>query len=200
MALTDIPTGNTYDKYHSRNPLVRKIMAGFDQNLDECLSQCRPANLLDVGTGEGELISNYVRAFGPIPMAAVDLPDPDLATNWKARSTSNVFADAAALPFRDASFDLVTCIEVLEHVPDPEAVLSEISRVAAEWVLLSVPNEPIWRLSNMARGAYLASFGNTPGHVQHWSRKSFLAMVSHHLEIVDSRAPFPWTMALARVE
>lgn len=199
MAATDIPTGNTYDKYHSSNPVARKLMERFHQNLEECLVQCKPSRLLDVGTGEGELISTYVDAFGDIPMAAIDLPDPELATNWGHRSTNNLFADAEKLPFPDSTFDMVTCIEVLEHVPNPHLVMTEIARVASDRVLLSVPNEPIWRISNMARGAYLKELGNTPGHIQHWSRKGFIAQVSEHFEVLDDRAPFPWTMLLCRV-
>lgn len=199
MAVTDIPTGNTYDKYHSRNPVARKLMERFHQNLEGCLAQCQPSRLLDVGTGEGELISTYVDVFGDIPMAAIDLPDHELATNWGDRATDNLFADAEKLPFQDSTFDLVTCIEVLEHVPHPELVMAEIARVASDRVLLSVPNEPIWRISNMARGAYLKELGNTPGHIQHWSRKRFIAQASEHFEVLDDRAPFPWTMLLCRV-
>lgn len=179
--------------------MARKLMEGFRTSLDRCLAQCHPTSLLDVGTGEGELVPAYVQAFGPIPMTAIDLPDPELARNWTDRSTHNIFASADRLPFMDSTFDLVTCIEVLEHVPNPGAVLAEIARVASDRVLLSVPNEPIWRISNMARGAYLSDLGNTPGHIQHWSRKAFLRDVSEHFEIVDNKAPFPWTMLLGRV-
>ncbi len=199
MAVTDIPTGNTYDKYHSRNPVARKLMERFHQNLDQCLAQCDPTRLLDVGTGEGELVPTYVEAFGKIPMVAVDLPDHELASNWADRDSENIFADAEKLPFPDSTFDLVTCIEVLEHVPRPEVVMAEMARVASGRVLLSVPNEPIWRISNMARGAYLKDLGNTPGHIQHWSRKSFIAQVSEHFEVLEDRSPFPWTMLLCEV-
>lgn len=57
---------------------------------------------------------------------ALDYPDTALAL-YGARP--DVLADAAHLPFADGSFDAVTCLEVLEHVPDPSAVLSEIARV-----------------------------------------------------------------------
>lgn len=41
----------------------------------------------------------------------------------------DIFADAALLPFRDAAFDAVICLEVLEHVAQPDRVLAEIARV-----------------------------------------------------------------------
>jgi hypothetical protein len=95
-------------------------------------------------------------------------------------------------------FDLVLGIEVLEHVPDPTAALAELERVSRGRLILSVPREPIWRFANMARGKYLANLGNTPGHIQHWSRRSFAELVGSRLEVVRVSTPFPWTMIEAR--
>ena len=103
------------------------------------------------------------------------------------------------LPFADGEFEVATAIEVLEHVPDPEHTVAEMARCASKWVLVSVPREPLWRIVNVARGAYLKELGNTPGHVNHWSKRSFVAMLSQHGEVVEARSPFPWTMCLVRV-
>jgi hypothetical protein len=65
-------------------------------------------------------------------------------------------------------------------------------------LILSVPREPLWRLLNIARGHYMCSFGNTPGHLQHWSASRFRSLVGRHAEIVESRTPLPWTMLLCR--
>ena len=61
---------------------------------------------------------------------------------------------AENLPFADDEFELATAIEVLEHVPDPEHTLAEMARCASTHLLVSVPREPLWRMLNMARGAY----------------------------------------------
>ena len=79
---------------------------------------------------------------------------------------------AENLPFADSEFDVATAIEVLEHVPDPEHTVSEMARVASGHLLVSVPREPLWRGLNMARGAYLRDLGNTPGHLNHWSKRA----------------------------
>ena len=51
----------------------------------------------------------------------------------------------------------------------------------------------------MARGSYWGSLGNTPGHVNHWSKRSFASMLSRHGTVEEARSPFPWTMLLVRL-
>ena len=106
---------------------------------------------------------------------------------------------AEDLPFAAGEFDLVTAIEVLEHVPDPEHTVAEMARCAGRHMLVSVPREPLWRGLNMARGAYIKDLGNTPGHLNHWSKRSFVAMLEQHGRVVEARSPFPWTMVLVAV-
>ena len=79
------------------------------------------------------------------------------------------------------------------------ASLREIARVSRGAVVLSVPREPIWRAANMVRGKYVKEWGNTPGHVQHWSRRGFASLVGRHFDGVQVKSPFPWTVASARV-
>ena len=84
-------------------------------------------------------------------------------------------------------------------MPDPERSVAEMARVARRHLLVSVPREPLWRALNLARGAYVRQLGNTPGHVNHWSRASFERLLAPHGEVVEVRSPFPWTMVLVRV-
>jgi SAM-dependent methyltransferase len=192
------PTGNAFDKYGSTHPVERLMMAGFLRRLDAVLPRRPPGRVLEVGMGEG-IIAGRVRARYPVAsIVGVDLADDDLADQWRARGLSGVFADISRLPFPDDAADLVLAIEVLEHVEDPDAALAELARVGAGDLVLSVPLEPLWRAGNMLRGRYLADRGNTPGHVQHWSRRGFLRLVSRHLEVLAVFRPLPWTLVLAR--
>jgi 2-polyprenyl-3-methyl-5-hydroxy-6-metoxy-1,4-benzoquinol methylase len=201
-AVDYVPTGNTFDKYGSRNPVVRRLMGGFERALGELLDRAAPASLLDVGCGEGVLTARWAEELGDRRVVGVDLPDPKLEAHWHERRRQNlrfVAARAEALPFRDDEFDLVTAIEVLEHVPEPGGTLDEMVRVSRRHLLLSVPREPLWRGLNLARGAYLRDLGNTPGHLNHWSRGGFARLLAGHGEVVELRSPLPWTMALVRV-
>ena len=93
----------------------------------------------------------------------------------------------------------MAAIEALEHIPDPERTVAEMARVARSHLLVSVPREPLWRMLNVARGAYIGQLGNTPGHVNHWSKGAFVRLLERHGEVLEARFPFPWTMLLVRL-
>lgn len=192
-----VPTGNTYDKYASQNPVERRLMAGFFSALDASMPATAPGSVLEVGVGEGEVSRRLSQRWPNARMIGLDLPDPDLAAHWSGAPFAAGFADIAQLPFADGSFDLVLAIEVLEHVPDPLAALAEIARVARRHVIVSVPREPIWRVANLGRGKYVRALGNTPGHVNHWSKTAFAGLVAQRFVVRAVRTPFPWTMVAA---
>jgi ubiquinone/menaquinone biosynthesis C-methylase UbiE len=192
-----VPTGNTYDKYGSKNPIERRLMDGFFTCLDGALP-VTATDILEVGVGEGEVGARVRARFPSARFVGLDLPDPALAASWREAHLDGLFADVADLPFSARRFDLVLAIEVLEHVPDPDAALRELARVASGAVVVSVPREPIWRVANLARGKYVRELGNTPGHVNHWSARGFERLVSQHLEVVSVARPLPWTMVSAR--
>jgi 2-polyprenyl-3-methyl-5-hydroxy-6-metoxy-1,4-benzoquinol methylase len=194
-------TGNTYDKYGSTNPVVRRLMAGFEATLDELFAAAAPRSLLDVGCGEGVLTERWARLIDG-RVVGIDLDDPLLHEQWRTRTAPNLeyrVMKAERMPFGDGEFDVASAIEVLEHVPDPAHTVAEMARVAQRWLLVSVPREPLWRGLNVARGAYIKDLGNTPGHVNHWSKRAFVALLSRHGEVVEARSPFPWTMLLVRL-
>jgi 2-polyprenyl-3-methyl-5-hydroxy-6-metoxy-1,4-benzoquinol methylase len=198
-----IPTGNTYDKYGSTNPVVRRLMAGFESTLDRLFERAAPESVLDVGCGEGVLTLRWAQRLGTAPVVGTDLEDPKLRAEWAARTRDNL--EFRAMPvqqlrFGDGEFDLAAAIEVLEHVPDPELAVAELARVARRHLLVSVPREPLWRALNVARGAYLRDLGNTPGHVNHFTKRGLVRLLSRHGEVVQACSPFPWTMLLVRVD
>ncbi|MEI7692190.1 MAG: class I SAM-dependent methyltransferase [Actinomycetes bacterium] len=196
-------TGNTFDKYGSTNPVVRRLMAGFHRDLDACYSTASPTSILDIGCGEGVLTHEWAGRLGTGGrIVGTDLDDPLLHAHWAERRAPNLeyrVMKGERLEFADNEFDTATAIEVLEHVGDPELVLSEMSRCAKRWLLVSVPREPLWQITNIARGAYWSDLGNTPGHINHWSSRSFRALLSRYGEVVELRHPFPWIMAVVRL-
>jgi 2-polyprenyl-3-methyl-5-hydroxy-6-metoxy-1,4-benzoquinol methylase len=197
-----IVTGNTYDKYNSTNPLTRRLMAGFERDLEELLGLADPGSLLDVGCGEGVLVHRWAQRLPERRVVGIDLEEESIQAGWAERQAPNLeyrVMRAENLPFAENEFDLASAIEVLEHVPDPEHTLAEMARCAERHLLVSVPREPLWRALNMARGAYWRELGNTPGHLNHWSRRSFTSLLARHGTVAEVRSPFPWTMLLVRL-
>ena len=158
--------------------------------------------MLDVGCGEGVLVHQWAQKLADKRIVGIDLEEESIQAGWAERQAPNLeyhVMKAENLPFADREFDVATAIEVLEHVPDPEHTLAEMARVAQRHLLVSVPREPLWRGLNMARGAYLKDLGNTPGHLNHWSKRSFVRLLSSYGTVVEARSPFPWTMLLVRL-
>lgn len=194
-------TGNTYDKYGSNNPVVKRLMANFEGTLEELFAKASPRTLLDVGCGEGVLTYQWAQKPGVERIVGIDLEDETLQTAWKERQAPNLeykIMKAENLPFADGEFEVASAIEVLEHVPDPEHTVAEMARCASKHLLVSVPREPLWRGLNMARGAYWKDLGNTPGHLNHWSKRGFVQLLSRYGTVEEARSPFPWTMLLVR--
>jgi SAM-dependent methyltransferase len=190
-------SGNTYDKYASKNPIERRMMNGFFTALDRMLDGLQPEVVIEIGAGEGRITERLVARFPEATVVGLDLPDTNLAEEWEEIDVPMFFGDATRMPFVDGSIDLVVGLEVLEHVPQPERALTDIARICRGTALLSVPREPIWRAGNMARGRYVRDWGNTPGHVNHWSARGFERFVGTRFDVEAVARPLPWTMVRA---
>ena len=192
--------GNHYDKYNTRNPLARALMNGFLAAFDELAAHTGARSCFEVGCGEGELSLRLAQRG--VAIAGCDVEADTVAeANSRAAGRGHEPAPFATrslfeLDPAEIDTDLVVCCEVLEHVEAPERAVEILASLNARHVLVSVPREPIWRALNMARGKYLGSFGNTPGHIQHWGKAGFLRLLKRRFDIVAVRSPLPWSMAL----
>ncbi len=200
MSVEETPTGNYYDKYGSRNPIAAWLMRGFFAQLGRYLDSIDGVRrVLDVGCGEGEICGFIRDVFSGVDYFALDI-DRDLAAHTASANPGvhGLVSDACSLPWGDDSFDLVLGIEVLEHLADPGCAIAEMARVSRQHVLVSVPNEPLWRVLNLMRGSYLTRWGNTPGHIQHWNAAGFRRLLEARLTVIKMSRPLPWLMALCR--
>ena len=188
-----------YKKFQTGNPVVRSLIDRFYDRLRSVVGPLEPASLLDAGCGEGETLARLGGSL-PLRVAAVDIGAEAVdftAERFPAVEVARHSIDD--LPFADGSFDLVICLEVLEHLPNPAAAIDELARVASEHVVVSVPHEPWFRIGSLLRGSYVRSLGNHPEHVNHWNRRSLRALLEAQFEAVSLTGSFPWLIADCRV-
>lgn len=190
------PEGNYFLKYESKNPIIKKIMDGYFTALESALDGLEFETILDAGCGEG-YVANYLYKITQKPVAAFDISDNVI----KKASEEMPYIDFKAASIYDSgipseSYDLVVCLEVLEHLDEPETAIREIQRITKQYIIVSVPNEPIWRISNFIRGKYLDAWGNTPGHINHWNEKGIVEICESVGKIKRIFKPFPWIMLL----
>lgn len=197
----NIPLGNYYNKYTSNNLIVKLLMKKYKRSFQNYLKQIKPTNILEIGSGEGYIIKYVKEIYPDANLFASDIDWQFVKLSAKNSSRTNwIVCIGENLPFQENIFDLIIACEVLEHVSHPEILLREFQRVGNEWIIMSVPNEPWWRILNLLRLRYIKSLGNTPGHIQHWSLGNFSKLVKNYIHIHDIRSVFPWTFTLGKLK
>ena len=196
------PAGNYYDKYQSKNPVEQHLMRRFLQCFDRLATMAAVHDAQEVGCGEGNLAMRLAER-------GVSVRGFDISPEVIETAVKNARARGFEIPYRTGSIyelqppsdsaSLIVCCEVMEHLEEPDRALSILASVARPYLLVSVPREPIWRMLNLLRGAYISQAGNTPGHVQHWSTRAFVRFLREKFEIIKVQKPLPWTMVLCRV-
>jgi len=191
-------------KYKEKNPISKILINNFYHDIKLVIQHyldldCRDG-VLEVGCGAGisslrirnmlphgqhfevsDIDENVIRTF-----METNFPIP-----FQMESVTNLNRE-------NGEFSCVFLLEVLEHIPDYQTALSEIFRVSNKYVVVSTPNEPLWRILNLTRGKYISNLGNTPGHINHWSRSSLVSLISNYGKIMKVFTPIPWTIVVAK--
>ena len=186
-------------KHTNPNPVQRWLLERFHRTAAGLLAQTSAAQVLDAGCGEGFAMRQVLAHSGAAVVGLDGSHGALQVASQLNQRRSFVAGDLLELPFPSRSFDLVVCMEVLEHLDRPDAGLAELCRVSRRWLLLSVPNEPFFRGANFLRGKNMRAWGNDPGHVNHWSSRAFVRFVSGQCQVAEWQQSFPWTLALCRV-
>ena len=190
-------------KYQRSNTVTRRLLAGFFDALGRAVSAVGDVtSALEVGCGEGVSTERIRKMLpGGALLHASDINRERLAAARERNPDVPIIEESIFnLARPDRSYDLVFTLEVLEHLDDPERALGEICRVSKRWVVCSVPREPVWRALNLMRLKYVGGLGNTPGHVNHWSKQGFTDFVTRRLDVRRRLSPFPWTVIVGEVK
>lgn len=189
-----------YQKHVSKNPLQKFLIENFYTTLLESLQGIKLKSILDAGCGEGFTLAKLQQNKIAQHLEGIDI-SRDAIRLGKSMYPSISFklGSIYKLPYKDNSFDLVLCCEVLEHLEDPHKALQELIRVSKKYCLLTVPNEPLFMISNFLRGKNWSRWGNDIEHINHWSKNGFEKLVrKKQLKLLVTKTPFPWTLVLGQ--
>ncbi len=189
-------------EYESQNPISKYLYNGFYRQLGKIIDTFEANDsLLEVGCGPGESTRRILKMLKGQHLKASEFEERLVQKIHAIDFPVKVIQESVlALKREDNAFDGIFLLEVLEHIDDYHLALKELFRVARKYVVVSVPHEPIWRMLNCLRGSYLSDWGNTPGHVNHWSVSALKKLVGQYGEVEQVLTPLPWIILLARVK
>lgn len=186
-----------------------KLLDGYFKAVENLLEKSgklksnKKMKAIELGCGEGYSTQRLSKMLsGNFEMMASEYVDKLVPVAKKLNPGVEIIQESVyELKHKDKTFDVVFLLEVLEHLDYPDTALEEIQRVLKDdgVLILGVPREPLWRALNMARGKYLKDFGNTIGHLNHWSARSLVKHVEKHMgPVLVRKNPIPWTLVLAK--
>jgi 2-polyprenyl-3-methyl-5-hydroxy-6-metoxy-1,4-benzoquinol methylase len=186
-------------KHLSKNPVMKFVLKKFKRNIVETASMAFPKNILDIGCGNGFITKEIAKAFPNTRITAVDIEKEKVnyAKRYnKAGNVKYVQGNLFHLPFKKESFDLVICNEVLEHLAEYKRAVIALAGLSSRYILVSVPNEPLFRIATFMRGRHLKTSGNMPGHVNNWSKRQIVNILKPHGRIIKLKTSTVWTIIL----
>lgn len=189
--------GQKYDA----NKIHRRLIRSFMDCILELIGMTGKKNVFEVGCGEGQIMgvlyqSGYNVAGIDNELEAVEITE----RNFKIHEGMDIDVRQRDVygDWQSMEEGMIICCEVLEHLAEPEKALEIITDRTNDYFLVSVPHEPVWCILNFLRGKYWRTWGNTPGHINHWSRKKFVELCSHYGKVMEVRTPLPWIIVLVK--
>ena len=170
-----------------------ELLKGFAINADD--------TLLDVGCGEGVATLFAVRQGASVIFTDSEHDKVrDLARQVAAQSSQanlGLVSNSLPLPLADGCASKIVCMEVLEHIDQPEPFMAELVRMGRPGALylLSVP-APVGE--HLQKGIAPASYFQTPNHVQIFTPERFATMVEEAGLVIEHRqaSGFFWVMGM----
>jgi 2-polyprenyl-3-methyl-5-hydroxy-6-metoxy-1,4-benzoquinol methylase len=192
-----MPDGHMEDLYQSRNPLVRWVHLQRLRNTAS-LVPLEAKKVLDVGCGEGHLLE-YLARVPRRKLYGIDLLQHVVEqARQRVPHATITEANATRMPFSSGMFDAVTCIDVLEHLPNWRAAVREIVRVTKTGgrIVLGWPNDDNWNLGRMILGK-----GPVPDHINILTPRIIRQAVQRQ-PLKTKRIPpvLPWKLCLTAQE
>ena len=193
------PKTSNYRKYQTSNPLVRRLIQRFTQRVCILVQEFAPQRIVDLGCGEG-IVAAELSALGiDFQYLGIDL-NPESIEAARHLNPGLRFEQGDIIkrpPERDWA-DVAVCLEVLEHLEEPEAALEQIMAWTQKAAIVSVPWEPYFRMGNLLRLKDLTRLGNHPEHIQQFRPGSLEALLRKFAARVRVETCFPWLIGVIK--
>lgn len=192
-------TARHVHKYENKNIIHQLVLGRFLDAMAEEIKALAPGQVLDFGCGECFFWQEMQhRDVCMRNLTGIDMRE-DALIKAKSLLPECRFINQDILTWQTSErFDLVVASQVLEHLPSPKKFLEKLVSLTRGYLLLSVPWEPFFRLSNLLRGRDLLRFGNHPEHINQWGVRTFARFVSSQAEIITFRRVFPFLLIVCK--
>lgn len=188
-------------KYNG-NTLYSFLNRNFMKCVLDCMALTGMKDVFEIGCGEGQIMG--ILYDNGYQVSGIDIEDEAVQITKDNFRSKGIDIDVREGSIYEAhSFErgrMILCCEVLEHLEEPEKALENIASATDGYLLVSVPREPLWCMLNMARGKYWSAWGNTPGHINHWSKRKFVSLCRKYGKVEKVMSPLPWTMVLIKTD
>jgi len=187
-------------KYKAKNPVVRALIRRFVERIHGLFVAANPVErVVEIGVGEGFLSGYLSERFPDKSFTGLEPREEDLrALRAKFPRIEAKVGSVYDLSVLEPPYDLVLCCEVLEHLPDVPRALEQLGSLGARHLILTVPHEPFFMLSNLARLKNVSRLGNDPEHVNHFGKAGFRRLLETRFQVDELTTSYPWILALVR--
>ncbi|NMB70365.1 class I SAM-dependent methyltransferase [candidate division WWE3 bacterium] len=186
-------------KYNTQNPVKKFLIDNFKKKLLEILEDCEPFEYIaDLGCGEGFIIDTLLTKYPNVKVDGFDISQSAIDIAKKKHPNFNFYqSDVKNLPqpAKTNKYDLVVLTEVLEHIDDYKRVLENIQDMNFKTLIISVPDEPLFSISNLIFGKNIKRLGKDPEHVNFWTNKSLNQLLRQYFRVKRIIKPYPWLVA-----
>ncbi len=192
------------NEYKSSNFIIKYLINNFYKCIKNISELFEPDfKILEVGCGAAESSDRIRNIIGDLHFEISDYDERYVNLIIKKKPHFKNYVEVESiynLKRKDNEFDCIFVLEVLEHLDNYKLALEEVFRVSRKYVVISVPNEPMWRVLNMLRLRYINNFGNTPGHINHFNSKILNCELTKFGDVLRIYKPIPWLIALVKVK
>lgn len=177
-------------KHSSNNPIMKYLNEKLKIDIILALEKYNPKTILDVGCGEGFITSRLGNKFKEADILGIDIEQEYIDYAKFFNTYDNVRYELNSIDtLPEIKYDLIVATEVLEHLEDPKGAIEKLKAVSGGIILITIPNEPYFRLGNLCSLKYIGRLGNTPGHLHNWTKgqiSNLLKMMKLDFEIKTS--------------